>query len=275
MENFFWTVGVIFEPDFGYSRRMSTMVNALITTIEDVYDVYRTLDELELFTDAVERWDATTIEQLSDYTKLCFLALHNSINEMAFDALRDQGVCMWANLCKTYLVEAKWYDNGYIPTLQEYMENAWISVAAPVILVHAYTSTANPITTEGFEFVKDYPNIICWSSIILRLADDLGKSSDELKRGDVHKSIQCYMHEVGVSEREAREHIHDLIAQTWMKMNCDRFGNPHFVSDVFVGIAMNLARMSQCMYQFGEGHGHGVQEITKPRVLSLIVDPIA
>ena len=55
MENFFWTVRVIFEPDFGYSRRMSTMVNALITTIDDVYDVYGTLDELELFRDAVER----------------------------------------------------------------------------------------------------------------------------------------------------------------------------------------------------------------------------
>ncbi|KAH9699986.1 TPS27 [Citrus sinensis] len=192
MENFFWTVGVIFEPNFGYCRRMSTMVNALITTIDDVYDVYGTLDELELFTDAVERWDTTTIEQLPNYMKLCFHALHNSINEMAFDALRDQGVGM-----------------------------------------------------------------------------------DELKRGDVHKSIQCYMHEAGVSEREAREHIHDLISQTWMKMNRDRFGNPHFVSDVFVGIAMNLARMSQCMYQFGDGHGHGVQEITKARVLSLIVDPIA
>ncbi|KAH9660142.1 TPS27 [Citrus sinensis] len=282
MENFFWTVGVIFEPNFGYCRRMSTMVNALITTIDDVYDVYGTLDELELFTDAVERWDATTIEQLPDYMKLCFHALHNSINEMAFDALRDQGVGMvisylkkaWADICKTYLVEAKWYNNGYIPTLQEYMENAWISISAPVILVHAYTYTANPITKEGLEFVKDYPNIIRWSSIILRLADDLGTSSDELKRGDVYKSIQCYMHEAGVSEREAREHIHDLIAQTWMKMNRDRFGNPHFVSDVFVGIAMNLARMSQCMYQFGDGHGHGVQEITKARVLSLIVDPI-
>ncbi|KAK9211500.1 hypothetical protein WN943_000877 [Citrus x changshan-huyou] len=239
MENFFCTVGVIFEPDFGYSRRMSTMVNALITTIDDVYDVFGTLDEFELFTDAVERWDATTIEQLPDYTKLCFLALHNSINEMAFDALRDQGVGM----------------------VISYLKKA--------------TSTANPITTEDLEFVEDYPNIIRWSSIILRLADDLGKSSDELKRGDVHKSIQCYMHEAGVSEREAREHIHDLIAQTWMKMNRDRFGNPHFVSDVFVGIAMNLARMSQCMYQFGEGHRHGVQEITKARVLSLIIDPIA
>ncbi|KAH9699984.1 TPS27 [Citrus sinensis] len=54
MENFFWTMGVIFELEFGYCRYMSTRVNALITTIDDVYDVYGTLDELELFTDAVE-----------------------------------------------------------------------------------------------------------------------------------------------------------------------------------------------------------------------------
>lgn len=54
VENFFWTVGDIFEPQFGYCRRMSAMVNCLLTLIDDVYDVYGTLDELELFTDAVE-----------------------------------------------------------------------------------------------------------------------------------------------------------------------------------------------------------------------------
>ncbi|KAL9413319.1 hypothetical protein AB3S75_041902 [Citrus x aurantiifolia] len=283
VENFMWTVGEKFEPQFGYFRQMSTMVNALITAVDDVYDVYGTLDELEIFTDAVERWDATAVEQLPHYMKLCFHALRNSINEMTFDALRDQGVDIvisyltkaWAYICKAYLVEAKWYNSGYIPPLQEYMENAWISIGATVILVHANTFTANPITKEGLEFMKDYPNIIRWSSVILRFADDLGTSSDELKRGDVHKSIQCYMHEAGVSEGEAREHINDLIAQTWMKMNRDRFGNPHFVSDVFVGIAMNLARMSQCMYQFGDGHGCGAQEITKARVLSLFFNPIA
>ena len=55
MENFFWTVGVIFEPQFHYCRRMSTKVNSLITTIDDIFDVYGTLDELELFTNALER----------------------------------------------------------------------------------------------------------------------------------------------------------------------------------------------------------------------------
>ena len=55
MESFLWTVEVIFEPHYGYCRRMSTKVNTLITIIDDVYNVYGTLDELELFTDAVDR----------------------------------------------------------------------------------------------------------------------------------------------------------------------------------------------------------------------------
>lgn len=58
MVHFLWTVGVGFEPQFGYCRRMLTEVNALVTLIDDIYDVYGTLDELELFTDAVRRFVA-------------------------------------------------------------------------------------------------------------------------------------------------------------------------------------------------------------------------
>lgn len=56
MENFLLAVGISFEPQFGYKRKMATRIFALITTIDDVYDIYGTLDELELFTAAVERF---------------------------------------------------------------------------------------------------------------------------------------------------------------------------------------------------------------------------
>ena len=55
MENYFWTVGWAFEPQFARCRDAQTKANSLITTIDDVYDVYGTMDELELFTDAVDR----------------------------------------------------------------------------------------------------------------------------------------------------------------------------------------------------------------------------
>lgn len=279
MENFFWTVGEIFEPQFSYCRRMLTKVHSLITTIDDIYDVYGTLEELERFTYAVERWDITAMELLPEYMKFCFLALYNTINEMAFDSLKDQGLHVipylrkeWANLCKAYLLEAKWYTSGYTPTFQEYMDNAWISISAPVILVHAYFLSRNLPTKEALKQSEEYPNIIRWSSMVLRLADDLGTSSDEMERGDVPKSIQCYMHQTGASEEEAREHIRELISATWLKINKDGVRNPHF-SNTFVGVARNLARMAQCMYQYGDGHGTSNQE-TKDRILSLLINPI-
>ncbi|XP_011009237.1 PREDICTED: terpene synthase 10-like [Populus euphratica] len=256
VENFLWTVGIIFEPQFGNCRRMLTKVNSLITTIDDVYDVYGTLDELELFTDAIVRWDLNFMDRLPDYMKLCFFALYNSVNEMAYDILKNQGIDIlpyfkkvWADLCKSYLLEAKWYFGGYTPTLQEYMDNAWISIAAPVILVHAYFYVSNPTTEEASQFMEEYADIIRWSSMILRLADDLGTSTDELKRGDISKSIQCYMHEAAASEEKASDHIRNLIGNTWKKINDYQFINPH-ISQTFIGIAINLARMAQCMYQY-------------------------
>lgn len=51
----------------------------------------------------------------------------------------------------------------------------------------------------SLDCLKEHSNIIYSTSMILRLADDLGTSSDGLKRGDVPKSIQCYMNETGSS----------------------------------------------------------------------------
>lgn len=56
MENFFWTTGIGFEPQLQYFRRMGTELVSLITMIDDIYDVYGTLDELQLFTNAIERY---------------------------------------------------------------------------------------------------------------------------------------------------------------------------------------------------------------------------
>ncbi|KAJ0018990.1 hypothetical protein Pint_10006 [Pistacia integerrima] len=121
---FFWATGTTSEPQHGYWRSMSGIVDALITTMDDVYDVYGTLDELEILTEAIDQ--------------IFFLALYNFVNELGFDAVKEHAVDTipylkksWTDLCKAYLLEAKWYKNGYTPTLKEYMDNAWISISAP------------------------------------------------------------------------------------------------------------------------------------------------
>ena len=93
-----------------------------------------------------------------------------------------------------------------------------------------------------------------------------------MKRGDVPKSVQCYMNETGASEEYARKHIRYLIGETWKRLNEDGAAESPF-PDTFIGIAMNLARMAQCIYQYGDGHGNEYAE-TKDRVLSLLIEPV-
>ncbi|XP_077251531.1 alpha-terpineol synthase, chloroplastic-like isoform X3 [Tasmannia lanceolata] len=189
MECFLWGIGVMSEPKFGQSREALTKVNQLITILDDVYDLYGSIEELELFTDVVDRWDVNALEKLPNYMKICFMALFNTINEMAYETLKDQGweitrylKKLWADLCKAYLVEAKWYSNGYIPTLDEYLDNAWISISGSVILAHAFVSAKPKITKEALECIDNYPNLLRWSSMILRLCDDLGTSTGLLRK---------------------------------------------------------------------------------------------
>ncbi|KFK32674.1 hypothetical protein AALP_AA6G274100 [Arabis alpina] len=229
VENYFWTVGQIQEPQFGYVRRIMTKINALITTIDDIYDVYGTLDELHQFTAVVENWNVKSLDELPEYMKLCFLVLYNETNSIGCDILKDKNINVIPFLTKSVL-----------ETLSQHQQH-----------------------------------VVRCSAIVLRLANDLGTSSDELKRGDVLKSIQCYMNETGASEEEACTYVQQMINDTWNEMNYEIIS--HDSSSLprgFVEAAINLARMSQCMYQYGDGHGSPDKAKTVDRVLSLLVNHV-
>ncbi|XP_042959907.1 myrcene synthase, chloroplastic-like [Carya illinoinensis] len=279
VENFLWATEALFEPQFGYERRMTARLGILVTVIDDVYDIYGTLKELELFTDAIERWDVNAVEQLPYYLQICFLSVHNTVNEMAFDILKEKGCNIiwymkkaWADLCRSYMVEVNWFYNGYTPSLQEYFECGWITVGISNILVHCYFLITNPITEEALELLKEYPAIIRLSTFIIRLEDDLGTSTDELKRGDNPKSIQCYMKDTGATEEDARHYMRSLISATWKTINGQRFATSPF-SETFITIVVNMARVSQLLYQYGDGFGIEDRK-TKDNVQALFIHPI-
>ncbi|XP_019085930.1 PREDICTED: 1,8-cineole synthase 1, chloroplastic-like isoform X2 [Camelina sativa] len=105
VENYFWTVGLIYEPQFGYLRRIMTIVNALVTTIDDIYDIYGTLEELELFTSMVDNWDVNRLDELPEYMRLCFLLLCNEINGIGYDILKYKNIDVTPFLKKSIYVK--------------------------------------------------------------------------------------------------------------------------------------------------------------------------
>ncbi|KAI5389943.1 hypothetical protein KIW84_075314 [Lathyrus oleraceus] len=279
-ECFFWAVGMTSEYEFGDLSKSLTKVISLITTLDDLYDVYGTLDELELFTTAVESWDIKAVHVLPEYMKIVFLALYNTINELSYHVLKDHELDAipyftkaWSDLLKSFLQEAKWCKEEELPKFNDYMNNACVSSSGVVLLVHTYFMLNHNITKQSLEALDNCHALLRSPSLIFRLCNDMVTYKAELQRGEKVNSIMCYMNENGVSEEVAYEYIQCLLNETWKKLNRDTVIDSPFLKD-FTKIAINLARTAHCVYQ--DGDGHGVPDATtKNRICSLIIEPIS
>ncbi|CAN1234638.1 Isoprene synthase, chloroplastic [Linum perenne] len=270
VESFNWAVSTNPEPKMGSWRVAIAKVATIVHVIDDAYDVYGFLDELELFTTTIKRWDVNELDNLPYYLQLCFLVVYNLGNEMAYANLKQQGFNSlpyikksWADLCHSYLEEARCYHCKGDQTLDQYLKVAWKSVACAIVLVHGYLSMPEEtLSDETLDHIFE-ANLTRLTSIIVRLVNDLASSKDELERGDVTKSVECYMKEKGVSEITACDHIDKLICETWKMVNQEivKWGDASSSSRLlllppsFVKMAVNVVRASHYMYKHGNSRG--------------------
>ncbi|KAJ0984440.1 hypothetical protein J5N97_002796 [Dioscorea zingiberensis] len=181
LECFLWTVGLFPEPNFSECRIEVAKAVAILLVLDDVYDSYGSLDELILFTDAVQRWDIQAIEHLPEYMKICYMALYNSINVTGYKILKEHGwfiipqlTKQWQKICEAFLVEARWFNNEHVPTLEDYLNNGITTAGTYMALVYAFYLIGKQVTKESADLVNACPKLFHNSGRILRLWDDLG-----------------------------------------------------------------------------------------------------
>jgi isoprene synthase len=280
MECFFVSVAAEFDPQYSYCRVGLTKVCSLITILDDIYDVHGSLDELKVLTSAVKRWDIDAMKHMTEYLQVGFLALYNTVNEMGYTMLMSHGENIipvlrrsWGELLGAFLVEAEWQESNYMPTLEQYLDNAWRSIAQKNVLTHGYVFTNQGIKKDATESLEKFADLFKWSSMISRLCNDLGTSTDEIARGKNLNAISCYMHENGVGEEVAREYVKTLRDEAWRKLIEARVACSEEATNPFVDMAVNLARFSDCVYRYGDEIG-APDARSKDRVLSVIIEPI-
>ena len=61
--------------------------------------------------------------------------------------------------------------------MKEYLDNAVISIAAPLMLFCGYFLTTDNITVEALDYIDKLPSIKRCSCMLIRLTNDLGTSS--------------------------------------------------------------------------------------------------
>nr|AMB57286.1 plastid terpene synthase [Osmanthus fragrans] len=256
-----WSMASLSDPSMSEQRLELTKSITFIYIIDDIFDLYGTPEELTVFTRAVHMWDYAAVHMLPKSWKMCYKALLDTTNDIGNKIYKEHGYnpidslkSTWASLCDAFLVEAKWFASGHLPTSNEYLENGKVSSGVHVVLVHLFFLLGINRKTGGAVQVDDISELVSSVAAILRLWDDFGSAKDEQQDGNDGSYIECYVKENPGSTIEiARERVIDMISREWKHLNkeCFRLNQNSSISS-FSKASLNLARMVPLMYSYDD-----------------------
>ncbi|KAK9155939.1 hypothetical protein Sjap_003419 [Stephania japonica] len=254
-----WSMATLSER-FSEERIELTKPIALIYMMDDIFDVYGTLDELLLFAQTINMWDLKEMEHMPDKMKKFCRALFETTETISLNVFKEHGWNpldslrnAWTSLCNAFLVEAKWFASGHVPGTKDYLKNAIISTGVHVVFVHIFFLIGESITKQTLQLMDQIPSQVYIVATILRLWDDMGSAKDENQEGNDGSYIKCYMKENNNSTMEsARQHVLEMISNSWKQLNreCLSANNPF--SPSFTNALFNAARMVSLMYNYDE-----------------------
>ncbi|XP_076920367.1 (3S,6E)-nerolidol synthase 1-like [Bidens hawaiensis] len=258
---YLWPMASLTDPSLSEQRIELTKPIALVFLIDDIFDLYGTLDELILFTETVKRWDSNNLEQLPNHLRICVEALYKVTHEISEKIYKRHGFNpneflkqAWTNLCEAFLVEAKWFAQEHMPMAKDYLKNGMVSTGADVVIVHMFFLLGVGTSKESARLINNNKNISSCLSKLLRLWDDLGSAKDVDQDGHDGSYVTYYMKEnEGCSIQNARDHVMAMITDTWKQLNKECL-SPNQFPVTFTKACQNLARMIPLMYNYDANH---------------------
>ncbi|KAI6680476.1 hypothetical protein NL676_034357 [Syzygium grande] len=281
VEMYLWMSGVYFEPEYDVAREILTKVAYVVSIIDDIYDVYGTSEELELFTAAIERWDVEAKDGLPEYMQACYKIVLDLYDEIGYEMTRKgRSDCLFyakeamKNQVRAYFAEAKWFHQNYIPTMEEYMPNALANSALELLLVTSFLGMGDVVTKDAFDWVLySDSKMVKAVKVIGRLMDDIAGHKFEQERGHVASSVECFMKQYRVTEEEAKEELRKQVVDAWKDIN-EGLRCPTILPGQLLARVINFARSMYVVYKDEiDLYTHAGTKL-KEQVASLYVDPL-
>ncbi|KAM5586881.1 ent-kaur-16-ene synthase, chloroplastic-like [Rosa sericea] len=216
---YFAAAGTLFPPELSDARISWAKNGVLTTVVDDFFDVGGSEEELVNLIQLVEKWDVNPrTDSCSENVEIVFSAIKSLVSEIGINAFARQErsvtnhvIEIWLDLLKAMLKEAKWLINKSAPTMEEYMENAYVSFAlGPNVLSNLYL--VGPKLSEDAVRSSEYYHLYRLMSTFGRLLNDMQSYKREAVEGKLNAVTLAMIHGNGsVSEEEAINEMKSII----------------------------------------------------------------
>ncbi|KAI3498201.1 hypothetical protein L1887_33970 [Cichorium endivia] len=211
----------------------------------------------------LKRWNVNVeTDCISEDVGILFLALKDVVCWMGDKAFKWQArdttthaIEIWLDLVKSMLKEAIWAIDGSVPTINEYIENGYVSFAlGPIVLLSIYF--VGPKLSEEIVQSSEYHKLFELMSTHGRLLNDIRTFKREMKAGQLNIVPLYMIHgKNGVVEDEVVEEIKMLTqdqTRELMKLVMQTKGSvvPRVCKDAF----LNMCNILNLFYATDDGY---------------------
>ncbi|TYI80433.1 hypothetical protein E1A91_D05G087200v1, partial [Gossypium mustelinum] len=209
VEGLFYALGVYFEPRYAAGRNMLVKQTCLVCFIDDAYEAYGLYEELQYFTDAIERFDISSMDELptANQKKLYDTLLH-VIGEAEY-LVQKEGRSYAIPYTKDE--RSKLSVGGSMKKMSQHLMTRLAMTQILIGMEEADQNAFHWILNSNNKFLKAL-------QICSRLYNDIVTNEDEEKRGFKTASM-CYMKQYNVSRKEAIEAFRAKIGDAWKDIN--------------------------------------------------------
>nr|AIL54747.1 putative geranyllinalool synthase [Nicotiana benthamiana] len=204
-----------FLPFDSLLRLVVAKCSIVITVADDFYDEEASLNDLQILTDAVQRWDGSNLDGPS---KIIFDALDDLVSDVAklyhlrhaidiMPELRHQETFL------AWMMESTWSNNVAMPSRNEYLEIGMISIGAHILVLHA-ASLENPsLPREKLRPINGhYENITKLLMTTTRLLNDIQSHQKECEVGKMNYTLLHMNENPGAQLDDSIESVKEILA---------------------------------------------------------------
>ncbi|KAM6581689.1 hypothetical protein CsatA_005463 [Cannabis sativa] len=262
------------------ARKLLTKVIALTSITDDTYDAYGTIDELELLTKAIQRWDINCMDKLEpEYLKTYYKVMLDSYEEFEKELKKEELYKLeyakeeMKRTIGGYFEEARWLNEGYFPSFDEHLRVSYVSSANVLLIATSFVGMHDIVTHETLDWLSKHPNIVSASTLLSRFMDDIGSRKFEQERNHIPSTVDCYMKQYGVSEEEAIKELNKKVVTHWKEINED-FIRPTVVPFPILVRVLNFTKVIDLFYKEGDDQYTRVGKALKESIDALLIDSI-